>query len=256
MKALQVPSYIIHRRPYRETSVIIDAIAAGYGRVHMVLKGAHPRGKSTKKASSSALAQAFKPLLLSFSGNGELKTNIGIEDNGVGFALTDIYLYSGFDLNELIGRLWPQNVTSQQLYPLYHNCLQAMSVAQTSTQQIASDDQQVLEILLRQFEFDLLQQLGFGVDCFYTHQEQVPIAAENHYYFTPCEGFSLTDLSSNMTTGGNRTRVFNGAHILAIGEHKLANAEVLKAAKQLSRLALSPYLGDKPLKSRELFIKP
>ena len=30
MRANQVPSYIIHRRPFRETSLIIDAIAQGY----------------------------------------------------------------------------------------------------------------------------------------------------------------------------------------------------------------------------------
>ena len=92
--------------------------------------------------------------------------------------------------------------------------------------------------------------LGFGIDCFYTHDTHQAIEPQLIYRFTPEQGFGLS-LQQEQAEAPN----FTGESILAIGEGKYASLEILKAAKQLSRLALAPYLGDKPLKSRELFIK-
>jgi DNA repair protein RecO (recombination protein O) len=109
----------------------------------------------------------------------------------------------------------------------------------------------VLEAILRRFEFELLQLLGYGVDCFYTHDSQEAILADSSYIFTPSQGFTLTTITD---PNHSKVKVFNGKYILALGEGNLADIEVLKIAKQISRLAIAPLLGDKPLKSRELFI--
>lgn len=271
MRAMQVPSYIIHRRAFRETSLIVDAIVQGYGRVSMVLRGAQSSKRVAKKSSTSATAQMFQPVLLSFSGMSDLKTAIGIEANGVGLQLQEKFLYCGFYVNELLCRIWPQNVASDDVYPRYHQLLNALSALQNASaandetehsqhqHQHQSKSQVVLEQLLRQFEFELLHMLGFGVDWHYCFDTQQAINADEHYLFSPEQGFSVTALTVNLR-GANHSHsspakaaVFAGKDILAIANGQPLQGQSLIAAKCLSRLALAPHLGDKPLKSRELF---
>ncbi len=47
---------------------------------------------------------------------------------------------------------------------------------------------------------------------------------------------------------------FKGNELIAISERRFTTPEQLKAAKRFTRIALKPYLGGKPLKSRELFL--
>lgn len=269
MRAMQVPSYIIHRRAFRETSLIIDAIVQGYGRVSMVLRGAQSSKKVAKKSLTSATAQMFQPVLLSFSGMSDLKTAIGIEANGVGLQLQDKYLYCGFYVNELLCRIWPQNVASDDIYSRYHQLLNALVALQNAcTEQeqqpsLQSEQQQhsveqskvVLEQLLRQFEFELLYMLGFGVDWHYCFDTQQAITGDERYVFSPEQGFSVTQLAVNLRANSSQAgaAVFAGNDILAIANGQPLQGQSLVAAKCLSRLALAPHLGDKPLKSRELF---
>ena len=262
MRAMQVPSYIIHRRAFRETSLIIDAIVQGFGRVSMVLRGAQSSKKVAKKSSTSATAQMFQPVLLSFSGMSDLKTAIGIEANGVGLQLQDKFLYCGFYVNELLCRIWPQNVASDDIYSRYHQLLNALIALQNTSagfeiqsHQSPLKSQVVLEQLLRQFEFELLHMLGFGVDWHYCFDTQQAICADKYYLFSPEQGFSVTDLAVGWR-GNNpqaKAAVFAGKDILAIATGQPLQGQSLITAKYLSRLALAPHLGDKPLKSRELF---
>lgn len=252
MRALQTLCYIIHRRPYRETSLLIDVIAASYGRMTLVLKGAQPAAKVAKSGVNSANAQPLQPLLLTFSGAGELKTAHTIEVNGPPLALHHKFLYCAFYINELLVRLWPQNIQSDQLYSRYHQLLLALAaVQQTLTE--SADQQQgqvLLEQLLRQFEFELLHMLGYGINWYSCYDSQLPITAEGRYQFMADQGFSATDRVMNMQ---HSHKVFAGADILAIGTRQALRGRALLAAKQISRLAFEPHLGNKPLKSRELF---
>ena len=46
---------------------------------------------------------------------------------------------------------------------------------------------------------------------------------------------------------------FTGRELRALAERQFPDMAMLRAAKRFTRLALKPYLGGKPLKSRELF---
>ncbi|HAZ76616.1 MAG TPA: DNA repair protein RecO, partial [Enterobacteriaceae bacterium] len=48
-------------------------------------------------------------------------------------------------------------------------------------------------------------------------------------------------------------RTFTGRQLRALAEREFPDSDTLKAAKRFTRAALKPYLGGKPLKSRELF---
>ncbi len=236
--------YILHRRAFRESSLIVDVLTQDKGFVAVVLKGAaKAKGKSI---AANALAQPFRPLLMTLRGQGEMKNAFAWEDNGAPFSLQDKYLYSGFYINELICRLWPKHIEADELYALYVQSLKALA----SVQDKAPVDNTQLERILRRFELTLLNLLGFAVDCHYTADTGEPIAAQDFYLFDPSLGF--TKALANFDNP-NVTRQFSGADIVAIGELDFSSNTVLKAAKRLTRIALALHLGDRPLKSRELF---
>ncbi|MFP1591855.1 hypothetical protein ACLB1M_20285 [Escherichia coli] len=48
-------------------------------------------------------------------------------------------------------------------------------------------------------------------------------------------------------------KTFTGRQLKALNAREFPDADTLRAAKRFTRMALKPYLGGKPLKSRELF---
>jgi DNA repair protein RecO (recombination protein O) len=48
-------------------------------------------------------------------------------------------------------------------------------------------------------------------------------------------------------------KTFTGRQLKALNVREFPDADTLRAAKRFTRMALKPYLGGKPLKSRELF---
>jgi DNA repair protein RecO (recombination protein O) len=248
-KEYQVPCYILHRRPYRETSAIIDVIGEGFGRLSLIVRGVY---NTKNKSALGAKAQVFRPLLINFSGGGDLKYVQTIEDNGPPIGLSEKYLYSGFYVNELICRLWPQNIQSDELFELYQQTVMALMLCEKIAHgQKGVSSNADLEIALRTFEFDLLVALGYGVDCFHTFDHDEAIDPEQNYLFLPEHGFTQLDpYDPNVPD----EPPFNGTIILAIGEQDFSRTGVLKAAKRLSRRALAPHLDYIPLKSRELFM--
>lgn len=236
------PCYILHRRPFRESSLIVDVVAPGRGLLGVILKGA----QASSKGKSAALAQPFRPLLMAMRGGGEMKTAYTLEENGPVIPLTDKYLYSGFYVNELICRLWPKNIESDELFDLYADTLQGL----LHCQQGESGDNIALEQVLRSFELTLLNLLGFAIDFCYTADDNNEILPKGYYQFNPGMGFTEVDIEiPNQQLSG----LFLGTDILAIGALDFSAPRTLKAAKSLTRRALAAQLGPKPLKSRELF---
>ena len=216
------PAYVLHSRPYKETSALVSLITLDYGRIDGVA-----RGVRQKKSRNRALLQPLQPLQLSWRGDGSLKTFFDIEPCGQlpflnGRALSCI-LYA----NELLSRLLQHQEAVPELFREY-----ALLVTQ-----LQQPDQ--LEPSLRCFEWQLLQSLGYPI-VFYDDKGQ-PFQAEQRYQYHWQVGFCLSDQG------------FKGEDLIALDAHKWHQADVRKTAKQLSRIALQPLLGDKPLLSRQLF---
>ena len=55
------PAYILHSRPYRDSSLLLEALTAEQGRISLVARGARRRSRG---GSAGALLQPL-PLLLS-----------------------------------------------------------------------------------------------------------------------------------------------------------------------------------------------
>lgn len=229
--ALQ-PAYILHRRPYRDSSFLVDIVTPDHGRVGLVAKGYRQNKKQ------GHLLQPFTECLVSWQGQHELKTLTAIEANTRANFLVGRQLYSALYVNEILMRLLPKYDPHPDLYRAYHDLLQAFT---------GGDE---IEILLRQFELQMLAELGYGIDLTSDAEHHQPIAAQTWYRYIPDCGFFiyLGEEKSNLT-------VFAGEDIQAIAANDYREANTLRAAKRLLRQAMAPHLGEKPLASRQLFAR-
>lgn len=61
-------AFVLHGRPYSETSLLLDLFTEGHGRVRLLAKGAR-----SKRSSLKGALQPFTPLLVRWGGKGKSK---------------------------------------------------------------------------------------------------------------------------------------------------------------------------------------
>ena len=144
-------------------------------------------------------------------------------------------LFSGFYLNELLVRLLHRHDPHPELFLAYGDAINALK-----------NDGAVDEVL-RQFEFTLLQELGFGFELSIEGSNGEAICAEHWYRYD--NEYGLVREEGAPATG---SPVFPGNDLLAMAAGEFGDP-VKGTAKRLLRRALADHLGDTPLKSRDLF---
>ena len=221
--------FVLHRRAYSETSLLVDVFTEDTGRLSLLARGARARRSAWK-----SVLQPFTPLLLRWSGKSGLKILTKVEPAAITLPLQQTALYSGFYVNELICRVLEQETAQPQLFQDYLRCLTELAGTPLA-----------VEPVLRRFEFQLLQSFGYGVDFLHCAGSGQPIDENMTYRYREEQGFMASLIKDNLT--------FYGSDLLAFEQRRFDDSTVLQAAKRFTRLALKPYLGSKPLKSRELF---
>jgi DNA repair protein RecO (recombination protein O) len=216
---------VLHRRPYRETSMIVDFFTIEHGRISAVV-----RGMRQAKSDRKSLLQPFQSLKLTLTGKTDLKNLTQVEAESASIQLQGDALYCGFYMNELLTRVIPQGIAASDLYSRYLQCLTHLT--QTSE----------LDIVMRQFEFALLDELGVLPDLTTTVQGG-DVTAHGIYRFQSGEGI----IESVAGKGA-----FSGEWLLDIVSENWTDKS-RQLAKAICRQALLPFLGDKPLHSRALF---
>lgn len=221
-------AYVLHRRPYRETSLLVDLFARGAGRLRVVARG----GRRSRLAG-----QPFVPLVVAWSGRGGLKTLIRAEPAVPGTpAPPGRALYLGLYVNELLMRLLPEWDPHPALYEGYGRLLRGLA------------GQGEPEPLLRRFELQLLAELGYGFALDRT-ADGTPLGADDCYRFVPGSGL----MPASGKRHGPDSAGLRGCHLLAMAADDYRDPDTRRCAKQLLRAALAEHLGERPLRSRELF---
>lgn len=218
--------YVVHRRSYRETSLLVDVFSREQGLVRLLAKGAS-RGRSSK----ASLLQPFVALGLSWSGRGELPVLLEVE-SVCRHALSGASALCGLYLNELLVRLLPVGDAHPELFAAYGETLERLG--QGAAQ----------EHLLRSFELLLLEELGYAPPLEHEGGSGLPVLAERFYDYRPEHG---------PVPCTPHPQAFRGATLLALSARRLQDADQLREAKRVMRLVIGHALGGKPLKSRELF---
>ena len=221
-------AYILHQRPYRESSLLIDIFSRDQGRRRLVAKGV--RGG---KRSKAGLLQAYQPLLLSWVGRSELQTLTQSETAGERHTLPADRNICGLYLNELLLRLTAIHDPSPMLFMHYEQALAALAAGEQA------------EIVLRLFEKHMLEQIGYGLSLSHDADTGLAITVEQAYYYQAESG--LHQWRPTM-----REMKISGRSLQQLAAETDFDTQSLQEIKQMMRGVLQHFLGDKPLKSRQL----
>lgn len=242
------PAFVLHTRPYRETSLLVTFFTPEFGKLNAILKGVRAKSKSAQ--AKQAWLQPFQALQVRWKERSvsasDLVTMTHFEPLHLSFTLSGAANVCGLYCNELLYRLLGQKVSAPMLYEKYRHTLLGLSRSQMlSDKKQAANDQ---AWCLRLFEFALLNELGCA---FQTHVDAFgePISSEQDYQFYIEQGAVPISCLGAVVEGGV---AISGQCLLAFskGEDCAACSAQLK---RLFRRVLSHYLGHRPIMARALF---
>lgn len=223
--------FVLHARPWRETSELLEAFTPGHGCVNLVARGMR-RGRAPLRA----ILQPFQPLFLSWSGRSAgLMTLRTAEASAPAFELTGTALMSGFYVNELLLRFLHRGDPHPRLFDIYAQALGRLASGELP------------DVILREFELELLAEAGYGLNLDHDAVSGAPLVPTHGYRYEIERGPLPLDRA------GENVLAFTGAELLAIGHGDFSDAGTLYAARRLLRAVLDHYLGGRPLHSRAVF---
>lgn len=231
------PAYLLHSRPFRDSSLILDFLTPDHGRVSAISRG----GRSARSTSKSLL-QPFTPVHISLSGKSDLKTLRTVELRQGGHALKGEQLFSALYMNEIIVRLFQSHEADPVFFFHYEQALASLGCGALA------------EPVLRRFELALLDTLGYGIDFSAEADTHQPVDPGHWYYFQEESGFvRVLDTGAVLDNGRADGSLFSGKVLLNIQARDFSDGETRKAAKTILRGILNSHLGAAPLRSRALF---
>ena len=230
MRVLLEPGFILHSRPYRESSVLLEALSRDHGRIGLVAKGARG-GRSRWKS----LLQPFRPLLLSWTQRGELGTLTGADQVAAPPAMTGEPLFCALYANELLVRFLQRSDPHAGLFDQYRQMLAALTGGQAP------------QPVLRLFEYQVLMAAGFGLQLEHESATGQQIRADAWYLYQPESGPVLREPQAEQGE-----ELVSGAALLALKSGEISD-QYLKELKFLMRKLIRYYLGDRAIKSQQLF---
>jgi DNA repair protein RecO (recombination protein O) len=227
----QQPGYVLHHRPFRDSSQILDVLTRDHGKVAVVARGS--RGSKSRLAG---LLRPFLPLRVSWVAKSDLGTLTGAEAAGAPCGLGSDALLSAYYLNELMLHFLHRHDPQPEIYHLYEASIQALS----GTKNVAAT--------LREFELEFLGLLGYAVNLDRVAGTHDDIDPDRNYDYRVEDGPVPVDRE-----GG--ALVFSGATLLAIAAGQFDDAATLRAANRLLREVINHHLGGKELQSRKVLLE-
>ena len=228
------PAYVLHRRSYSDSSFLVEFFTLQHGRVTCVAKGV----KSGRSGKSSIL-QPFVPLMMNYSGRGEVKTLNQCEAAANAFQFLGNRLYTAYYINELLLKALPKHEAFETIFSNYSTLMTEIAASESS-----------FEAALRLFEKHLLGMLGYGLllDCDADNGLVIDSTRKYRYIFEKGPVEVLAN-SVNM----DEFPIVSGEtlHALALGQ--LENQIHLRESKFLMRYLIQQLLGGYTFKSRDFF---
>ena len=227
-QVLLEPGFVLHQRPYRNTSQLLECVTANHGRVGLVA-----RGSRRPLSGQRALLQPFVPLRLSWLRRGDLGRLTQVEAAGACYPLAAQRLLGGYYANELLLRLTARSDPNAEIFSCYSRCLAELA------------DTKVVARPLRVFELGLLHALGYGVELDSDAASGEPLKPEARYVFEIEQGLRCADADARADAD-----IYTGRDLIALRECRLDDDGSLRAAQRLLGRVLRAHLGERPLQSR------
>ena len=230
MKALgvnQTEAILLHSRNYSETSLICELFTRKHGRVSVIAKGARSKkNKFQNIAAPNILAS------VNYSGKSELKTLVSWEEI-THFSILGKNLKILLYLNELIFKLLEKENKQDRIFESLIDFYKVL----------ARGDAKNIEIALREFEYFLICELGYGFNFLYDDNGK-KIVREKTYYFHPAQGFSEKPLNNFLKV--------SGIDIIDFTNGKITSSSARSKIRKIMQLAIS-YIAEKPLNAGLIF---
>ena len=222
-------AFILHGRDFQNTSRLLDIFTLDYGRITLVAKGAR-----SPRSRLQGILEPFTPLIISWSGKGEVQTLTGAESVKSTINLSGKQVMSAYYINELLQRLMTFHDPHPELFSIYKKTLESF---------YNNDD----ELVLRRFEKKLLAEIGYGLNLEVESENGDALSKDEMYYYDVEKG--PVSIKNNKVDG---EFIISGQTLLDLSVGEFSCAQSQKEAKQLMRIILSHHLGGKPLKTRSL----
>ena len=226
----QQPAYILHHRPFRDSSQLLDVISRDHGKLALVARGS--RGARSRLRG---ILRPFMPLEMSWVIKTDLGTLTGAEVRGAPLSLTGDALLSGYYVNELLIHFLHRHDPQPDVFDIYAQTLASLGAAQR------------VAPCLRQFEIALLRHTGYALSLAHEAAQQNALEPDRNYEYRMEQGPVAVERSE----GG---MVFTGAMLTAIDEQAFDRPDVLRAAGRLLREVINFHLGGKELKTRKVLV--
>ena len=225
------PAFVLHARPWRETSLLVEVLTADHGRIGLVARGV----QGPKRHVLRAALQPLQSIRFDAVQRGELAQLSAAEAVDAVPLLRGDAGMAAFYLNELCMRLAPRQDPQPELHAAYA----------VTRQRLGSGES--LAWTLRRFERDLLEALGVGFALDVDRDDQ-PLDPAARYLLDPEHGprRALND------RGGARHVAATGCGLLALAADEIPGRDDLASLRLPLRALLLHYLDGRGLKSWDM----
>lgn len=232
MRYVAEPAFVLHARPWRETSLLVEVLSEHHGRIGLLARGV----QGPKKHVLRAALQPLQFVRFEAVQQGELAQLRAAEAQDAAPALGGEAALAAFYLNELVLRLAPRHDPVPELFDAYGAARARLGAGES------------LAWTLRRFERDLLAAIGFGF-AFDVDGDGAPVDPAARYRLDPEQGPSrlLSDRGQ-----GERSAAATGRALLDFAADRQPDASDLAGLRRALRPVLTHHLGGRGLKSWEL----
>jgi len=227
----QQPGYILHHRPFRDSSQILDVLTRDHGKIAVVARGS--RGSKSRLAG---VLRPFLPLRVSWVAKSDLGTLTGAEAGGAPAGLLGDALLSAYYVNELVLNFLHRHDPQPEIFELYETVIADLGRCDN------------VAAALRSFELEFLGLLGYAISLEHEAASHGDIDPERNYEYRIEQGPVPVERSEGPL-------IFTGATLLAIAARQFDHADTLRAANRLLRDVVNHHLGGKELQSRKVLLE-
>lgn len=218
------PAFLLHRKPYRETSALVDLLTLNNGRIRAVAHGGQRPGSKSRQR-----LQPFTPLFVSWRGERDLKRLTLMESRGQTALLAGEGLLCGLYANEIATRLLPLELAAGDVFAFYTALLEALPIPSERA------------LALRRYEWALLEALE--VTPRFCTPDGNPLDPQVRYRF---------DAQSRAFLPADNGLEARALRYVEQGDWQ--HTGLANVLKSVMRAALAPHLGSTALRSRELMV--
>lgn len=219
MRLEQQPAYVLHLRPYRETSLLLECLTREHGRLGVVARGV----RRERSRVSRAQLEPFQRLALDLLLRGELATLLGAESSSTPLRLQGDAGLAGLYLNELVVRLTARQDPHPGLFDAYAQTLSRLA------------EPAAVAWTLRRFERDLLEAIGYGLQLECEPDSGQPLQPERWYRYRVEEGA--------LACAAGTARAVPGRALLALAHDRVPDPADLGPLRVMIREVIRYHLG-------------